>query len=329
MTDNSFRLGCFVPQGWRADLPASLAPAQRWEAAVGVARRAEHSGYGAVWVYEHLESLQRDPPSPVFDPLLMLATVGWATTEVRLGTMCLAVGLHQPTRLAQQLACLDVVSGGRLEVGIGAGSDPGEADRFGIAMPPLRERIFACGELAELLRACWGHQRAGFEGRYTVVSGARVEPKPLQRPGPPIWIAGAGERLTLWQVARHADGCCLFGPPERLARKLEVLSEHCHAAGRRPETVRVAVLLDCLVGDSEAAADRLAERFNRHHEPPSDYRARRLVGSAQGCAQQLQRYLDLGVEEVCCYFPDSLETDAPERLAAAVLGPRPSPAAPA
>ncbi|MGH7704711.1 MAG: LLM class flavin-dependent oxidoreductase [Candidatus Dormibacteria bacterium] len=327
MSVDSLRLGCFVPQGWRGEFPSSLEPGQRWEAAVSVARRAEHSGYGAVWVYDHLQALPADPPSPVFDPLLLLATVAWATTTIRIGTMCLAVPLHHPGRLAQQLACLDVASQGRLEVGLGAGSDPLEARSFGIPVAAMRERIFACGEAAELLRASWNHQHTSFEGRYTVLEDALIFPKPIQRPGPPIWIAGAGEQLTLWQVARHAEGCSLFGPPSRLAQKLEILAGHCRSAGRRPETVRVAVVLDCLVADTEAAADLLAERCNRYGEAPRSYRARRLVGTPQACAQQLQEYVDLGVREVCCFFPDVVSSEGLERLALAVLGPVPSPPA--
>ncbi len=319
MTGAGFRLGCFVPQGWRGDLAPEQSVEQAWQAAVDVALRAERSGYSSIWVYEHLSPLRREPPDPVFDPLLLLATLGWATSRVRLGPMCLAVPLHHPARLAHQLACLDVLSQGRLEVGLGAGSDPDEARAFGISLPPLRERIFACGEAAELLRACWTHEHTSFEGRYSVVEDALIYPKPVQRPGPPIWIAGAGERLTLWQVARHADGCSLFGPPARLAHKLEVLAEHCRAAGRRPGSVRVSVVLDCLVGETEPEADRLVERHNRRGESPQGYRARRLVGTAAACAQQLQEYLDLGVDEVICHFPDATSSDSLERLAAAVL----------
>ncbi|MGH7640190.1 MAG: LLM class flavin-dependent oxidoreductase [Candidatus Dormibacteria bacterium] len=321
MRPAGLRLGCYLPQGWRGEFPDAMGPTERWEAAVGVGRRAEHSGFGAVWVYDHLEASPRGSLSPVFDPLLLLATAAWATTRVRLGTMCLAVPLHQPAQLAQRLAVLDVASGGRLEVGLGAGSDPGEARRFGMRVGPLRERIFACGELAELLRASWRHELTSFEGRYSVVEEALIYPKPVQRPGPPIWIAGGGERLTLWQVARHAEGCSLFGPPSRVARKLEVLGQHCLASGRRPDSVRVGLVIDCLVADTDARADLLAERHNRHGEDPAAFRGRRLVGTPEGCAQQLQAYLDLGVGEVCCYFPDSVLADGLERLAQAVLPP--------
>ncbi|MGC2192252.1 MAG: LLM class flavin-dependent oxidoreductase [Candidatus Dormiibacterota bacterium] len=321
MTSDALRLGCFIPQGWRAEFPQSLGTGERWEAAISVARRAERSGYGAAWVYDHLQVADAEPPSPVFDPLLLLATVAWATSTIRIGTMCLAVPLHHLGRLAQQLACLDVASAGRLEVGLGAGSDPDEARAFGITVPGLRDRIFACGEAAELLRASWGHEHTSFEGRYTLIEDALIYPKPVQRQGPPIWIAGGGEKLTLWQVARHADGCSLFGPPTWVARKLEILASHCRAAGRRPETVRVAVVLDCLVADTEPAADLLVERFNRHREDVSSYRARRLVGTAEGCAQQLQEYVDLGAREICCVFPDAVTSDGLEKLAAAVLGP--------
>lgn len=325
VTTDAVRLGCFIPQGWRAEFPPSMGPSERWEAAVGVAGRAERSGYGAVWVYDHLQAIESDPPSPVFDPLLLLSTVAWAAPKIRIGTMCLAVPLHHPARLAQQLACLDVASAGRLEVGLGAGSDPEEARAFGIPVGGLRDRIFACGEAAELLRASWSHQHTSFEGRYSLVEDAQIFPKPVQRPGPPIWIAGGGEKLTLWQVARHADGCSLFGPPARVAHKLEVLASHCRAAGRRPESVRVAVVVDCLVADTEAAADLLVERFNRHLEDPVSYRARRLVGTPESCAQQLQEYVDLGAREICCFFPDAITSDGPEQLAAAVLGPPPPP----
>ena len=314
------RLGCFVPQGWRSEIPSGTPAAALFETMVEVALRAERSGYGAVWVYDHLQGVFPDDRSPVLDPLISLATLAWATTKVRLGAMCLAMPLHQPTQLAHQLACLDVLSGGRLEVALGAGSDPAEALAFGLPVPRLRERIHACGEAVELFRACWGHEVTHFEGRYAVVEDARVYPKPIQRPSPPIWIAGGGERLTLWQVARHADGCSLFGPAQRVARKLDVLAEHCRALGRRLSSIRVAVVLDCLVADTEAGADLLAQRHNRHGEDAQSYRARRLVGTPTACAQQLQAYLDLGVSEVCCHFPDAATTDSPERLASAVLG---------
>lgn len=322
MSPPRLRLGCFLPQGWRHDLVAAGPDANPFERLVGMAARAERSGYGAVWMYDHLQSSRPGPPAPVLDPLVGLAAVAWGTSRVRLGAMCLAVPRYQPVPLAHQLANLDVLSGGRLEVALGAGSDPGELRAFGLAVAPLRERILAVGELAELLRACWSTTPTHFEGRYTIVDGASVLPRPVQRPAPPIWIAGGGERLTLWQVARHADGCSLFGPPQRVARKLDILAEHCRQVGRPLGSVRVAVVLDCLLGSTEAEADRLAQRYNRHREDPARYRARRLVGTAEGCAQQLQRYLDLGVSEVCCHFPDALETDSPERLAAAVQADR-------
>lgn len=316
---SELRLGCFVPQGWRSDLPPDAAPDELWDAMVGVAARAERCGYGAVWVYDHLQAVFPNDRSPVLDPLLSLARLAVATTEVRLGTMCLALPLHRPAILAHQLALLDGLSGGRLEVGIGAGSDPSEGRAFGVPFSNLRERIMACGEAAELFRACWGHDVTHFEGRYSVVEEAAIYPKPVQ-PSPPIWIAGGGERLTLWQVARHADGCSLFGPPSRVARKLDILAEYCRSLGRPLDSVRVALVVDCLVADSEAGADLLAERHNRHGEAPGPYRARRLVGSPEACAQQLQEYLDLGVSEICCYFPDAARSDSPERLARAVLG---------
>ena len=314
------RLGCFVPQGWRSDLPLAAPAAPLFETMVEVALRAERSGYGAVWVYDHLQGVFAADRSPVLDPLISLATLAWATTKVRLGAMCLALPLHQPTQLAHQLACLDVLSEGRLEVALGAGSDPDEVLSFGLPLRSLRERILACGEAVELFRACWEHESTHFEGRYTVVEDARVYPKPVQRPSPPIWIAGGGERLTLWQVARHANGCSLFGPPQRVARELDVLAEHCRALGRPLSSIRVGVVLDCLVADTEAAADRMADHYNRHGEDARAYRARRLVGTPAACAQQLQAYLDLGVSEVCCHFPDAVTTDSPERLARAVLG---------
>ena len=311
-----------MPQGWRHDLPPG-GPASPFEAAVGVALRAERAGFGAVWVYDHLRSAEPGPPGPVLDPLVTLAVVAWATSRVRLGPMCLALPRHHLGPLAHQLANLDVLSGGRLEVALGAGSDPRELRAFGLPTASMRERILAAGEAAELLRSCWSGEVTHFEGRYTVIDGATVLPRPLQEPFPPIWIAGGGERLTLWQVARHADGCSLFGPPERVSRKLDVLAEHCRQVGRPLHSVRVAVVLDCLVGDTEVQADRLVERYNRHGEERAKYRARRLVGTPEGCAQQLQRYLDLGVSEVCCHFPDALESDSPEKLAAAVLADQP------
>ncbi len=323
MSRARFRLGCFIPQGWRADLPEGVDGAGAWTAALDVARRAERSGYQCLWVYDHLQTPAPYPPAPVLDPLLLLTAASQVTSRIRVGTMCLAVPLHHPAQLAHQLACLDGLSGGRLEVGLGGGSDPLEARAFGIDFPPVRERILAAGEVAEVLRACWRHDSTSYEGRYATLVEARCLPRPMQPKLPPILIAGGGD-LTLWQAARHGDGCSLFGPPERVAAKLEVLEERCRLIGRRVGELRVAVVLDCLIADSEAQADALVDRYNRHGEDIASFRARRLVGTPQACAQQLQRYLDLGVSDVCCYFPDAAEDKSLERLAAAVLAPAPS-----
>ncbi len=213
LTTESLRLGCFIPQGWRGDFLPSLSPTECWTAAVSVARRAEHAGYGVAWVYDHLQAIESDPPRPVFDPLLLLSTVAWATPEIRIGTMCLAVPMHHPARLAQQLACLDVASGGRLEVGLGAGSDAEEARAFGIPVPNLRDRIFACGEAAELIRASWSNDTTSFEGRYTVIEGARIYPKPVQLPAPPIWIAGGGRSSPCGRLLDMRMGAACSVPP--------------------------------------------------------------------------------------------------------------------
>ncbi len=312
------RLGVYVPQGWRLDLPAGLPAPRQWALSLEVADRAVRAGYGALWTYDHLHTVPEVLPRPVFDPLVLLGALAARTTEVRLGTMALCVPFRHPALLARTLACLDLAAGGRLEVGLGAGWDEAEARAWDVPFPATPERIARCGEAARLLDACWAAETAiGFDGRFHQLQGATGTPPPWQRPRPPIWIAGAGERRTLWEVARAADGCSLFGPPERVRHKVEVLAEHCRSAGRAPASVRVSVVVDVLAADTEAAADLLAERFNRWHEDPAAYRARRLVGTPAACAQQLEAYLDAGVEEVCCYFPHAVEGDALERFAAA------------
>jgi alkanesulfonate monooxygenase SsuD/methylene tetrahydromethanopterin reductase-like flavin-dependent oxidoreductase (luciferase family) len=200
-------------------------------------RLAEHLGFDAFFFADH--------PAWGLDPWLHMAAVAATTERIRLGTG-VACALYRPPVLTARLAAdIDNLSGGRLILGLGCGWDANEFANLGLPFPPAPERQAALEEAIAIIRGAWGAEPFTFTGRHFQTSNARVSPPPLQHPGPPLLLAGGGERVTLRQVAQYADACQLgsfgmvsgTGAVEEIARKLDVLREHCAALGRPYDTV--------------------------------------------------------------------------------------------
>ena len=188
----------------------------------------------------------------------MLAALAGVTNRLRLGVMVTGNPYRHPAVLANMAASLDVISGGRLELGIGAGWNEEESAAYGIDLPPLRERFDRLEESCAVLDLLLTREVSSFEGAYYRLTDARCEPKPRQRPRPPFVIGGAGEKRTLRIAARFADQWNLpGGTPEVLAHKIEVLHGHCAAVGRDPAEVEISVQVRA-GADPNAVADEAA-----------------------------------------------------------------------
>ena len=212
-----------------------------------VARRADAGGFGSVWVTDHLFQSEwpgsgRLASDPMLEAYTTLAFAAGHTERVRLGAMVSPVTFRQPGVLAKIVTTLDVLSGGRAALGIGAGWDEREHRGLGIPFPPLAERFQRLEETLRIVRQMWSDEDGPFDGEHYRLEETICEPRPISQPHPPIVVGGGGERKTLRLVARYADACNLYPTPE-LPRKLEVLRGHCADVGRDYDDIERTVQL--------------------------------------------------------------------------------------
>ena len=216
------------------------------------------------WLFDHFYPIAGDPDGPCLEGWSALAALAQATTRLRLGTLVTGVHYRHPAVLANMAAAIDVISGGRLELGIGAGWNQQESGAYGIELGTPRERSDRFEEACQVLIGLLAQESTDFSGRYYQLAGARNEPKGPQRPHPPIVIGGSGERRTLRTAARYAQHWNFVGgTPEEFARKRDVLHAHCQDVGRDPAEITLSshVRLD---GTDVAGAAGQVAAFAEH-----------------------------------------------------------------
>ena len=235
------KIGLTLPQGCDREY-VGLDPADAWERTVAVAQRAEALGFESLWVYDHF---QVDPPPEaaiVFDPFVELAALAAATSRARLGHLVLAAAYRNAALTAKMISTLDVVSGGRTELGIGAGWKEDEWLAYGYGFPPAPVRLAILRDHLEIITRMLGPGRATWDGEYAHVRDAIHEPKGLQEPRIPIVIGGNGPNVTWRLAARFADELNLDAlMPAEVEAALPVIAERCTEIDRDPSTLRVAV----------------------------------------------------------------------------------------
>jgi F420-dependent oxidoreductase-like protein len=195
---------------------------------------ADKLGFDTAWAHDHMLN-QNDISAPEEEGWSILAALLALTSRIRGGLMVSSNTFRHPSVLAKMATTIDIISNGRLDVGLGAGWFEEEHREYGIALPTTGERIRRLDEACQLMRALWTEPRATFEGRYYQIREAYHEPKPIQQPHPPIVIGGGGEKLTLRVVAKHANEWNFNGKStDEFRHKCHVLEEHCKAVGRDP-----------------------------------------------------------------------------------------------
>jgi F420-dependent oxidoreductase-like protein len=208
-----------------------------WPELLRRVRFAEEAGFDGAWVFDHFKPLYGDRNGPCMEGWTLLAALAASTERIRLGTLVTGATYRHPSILAAQAATVDQVSGGRLELAVGAAWFEGEHRELGIRFPPVRERAERLEEAVQVIRRLMTEDGATFEGRHYRLEGATYHPRPAQQPHPPIWIGAGGERLTIPIAARQADVWHSSGSTEALLRKTEVLERAAEAAGRDPASI--------------------------------------------------------------------------------------------
>jgi F420-dependent oxidoreductase-like protein len=211
-----------------------------------VAGDLDGTAVDTLWVADHL--MQADPASRLEEPMLeAYTTLGYlaaATSRIRLGTMVTAATFRAPALLIKAVTTLDVLSGGRAWLGIGAGYNSDEACAMGLFLPGTDERFRRMAELLRLARQMWDGDQTPFHGEYLDLENPVGSPRPITTPRPPVLIGGTGERRTLRLVAEYGDACNLFDVPDggtAIRRQLDVLNRHCADVGRHPDEVERTV----------------------------------------------------------------------------------------
>jgi len=266
-------------------------PAALFDRVVEQARAAEEAGFSLVSVMDHLYQIRG--VGEVTDPMLegwsVLAALSRETTTVRLGTVVTGVTYRNPALLAKMATTLDVLSGGRAILGLGAAWNDVEHIAYGFDFPPVRERMDRLDEALTIIRAMFREDRPSFSGRHYRIEEALNLPRPIQPGGPRVMVGGGGEQRTLKIAATHADMTHWFPLGlDALQHKTEVLARYCEAIGRDPATIERTMAAPVVVTTSEAEIQAVLERV------PPERRPFVAVGPPEQVVDRIRPYLDAG-----------------------------------
>lgn len=304
------RFGLALPH---YDFSSSDGAPVSWERLAASARRAEELGFDSVWVSDHFFlSLSRygggEELHGSAEPLSALAGLAVVTERVRLGTLVLCAGFRHPAILAKSATTIDLLSGGRLDLGVGAGWYRDEYEAFGYEFRPTGERFEVLEETVEVLARLFGEDEpVTWEGRHFRLDGAFNHPRPAQQGGPPIWLGGKGGPRLLRLVARRGAGwnTVWTWTPDDYAERARALDEACEREGRDPRSIGRSLGLYALVGEDRADLEARFEALRRWTPgngldgvDVDSWGRDKLVGTVDEVLERLTRFAHLGLEEM-------------------------------
>ena len=305
------RFGAFVPQGWRLDL-AEIDPARHWPTMTAVAKAIEAGGFESAWVYDHFHTVPIATQEVTYEAWALMAALAAVTDEVRLGQMCTCNSYRQPSYLAKAAASIDVISGGRLEMGIGAGWYREEYEGYGYQFAKNSVRLGQLEEGVQIMKRMWTEDIVDFEGRHYQLKGGICQPKPLQEPHIPLWIAGGGEQLTLRTAARHAQYTNFGLDLEAFIHKSAVLEAHCNREGTSFDAIVRSKNFNIICAATEAEVqDKLAWLRDKYLRLVPEDRAQAQAdefipfsGTPDQIVENLRAWESAGMSYAIVYFPD-------------------------
>ena len=308
------RFGLFIPQGNGFELVGIPADKQ-WDVIRDLAQAADAGPFESLWVFDHFLTSPASDES-AFEAWSMMAAFAASTSRIRLGQMCTCMGYRNPAYLAKVAACVDVMSGGRLEMGVGAGWYEREFRSYGYDFPGLADRLGMLDEGVQIMRQMWTAGTATLNGEHYQVRDAISRPLPVQDGGIPLWVAGSGEKKTLRIAAKYAQYTNFGASLDGFAHKSEVLAGHCREVGTDFDAITRSVILNVTIGETEKeVADRLAW-VRDHYQPriPADefegflrYWSEGLIGTPEQIVEKLTKAGRTGLGYVLARFVDSAD----------------------
>lgn len=285
--------------------------ARHWQA-------AERLGYDSVWLDDHFYGVVTPPWDDALECWTLMAALARETSTIRLGTLVACNNYRHPPLVAKMACSLDHISNGRLEFGLGAGWFEQEYVGYGYDFPPMGTRLRQLEEALHICTLMWTEESATFTGRHYRVHQAWCNPKPVQKPYPPIMIGGGGEKVLLRIVARYANRWNFGGSVAEFRHKLPVLDSHCRAVGRNPAEIEKSWFGNVVIEATEEGLHRrLAKRAARAGSPQYDLGA--IVGTPAGVIARIREYVAVGVTHFIAMFGRVDRLEATELFAREVM----------
>jgi F420-dependent oxidoreductase-like protein len=283
-----------------------------FEYARKVAVQSEALGFDSIWIWDHFfwEGYRDPEAEQVADALectTTMSALAALTRKIRIGSLVMCNSYRNPSLTAKIAATLDVISKGRIELGIGAGWKENEYVAYGYAFPKPAVRIAQLREAVTIIKKMWTEEKPSFKGKYYEIKEALCAPKPVQKPHPPVWIGGGGEKLLLKVVAELADGWNWYGTPEEYANKLNVLRDHCTKVGRDFDEIKKSWTGDLFLlprgSDVKSDVEKYLESRRKYVKGVITTRAREydeyvhrnIVGTPDECCSKIREYMSLGI----------------------------------
>ena len=310
------RFGLFIPQGWRLDL-VGIDPGEQWPVMRDLATYVDgRDAWDSLWVYDHFHTVPVPTHEATHEAWSLMAAYAATTSRIKLGQMCTAMSYRNPAYLAKVAATTDLISGGRVQMGIGGGWYEHEWRAYGYGFPTAGVRLGRLGEGVQIMRDAWREGVVSFDGKHYQVDGAIVEPKPLQEGGIPLWIAGGGEKVTLRIAAKYAQYTNFTSEPDGFAHKSEILAGHCRDVGTDYDSIVRSANINVVVGATEAeVSERLQRVRSRMVELAGEGAADAMVaamntpqagaGTPEQLIEAIGRLRNLGCQYLICYFPEA------------------------
>jgi F420-dependent oxidoreductase-like protein len=277
-----------------------------------LATTAENTGFDSFWVMDHFHQIPMigKVEEPMLESWTTLSVVAGLTTKIKLGTLVTGITYRYPAVLAKVAATLDVLSKGRLFMGIGAAWNEDESNAYGISFPPTSERMSRLEEAIQIIRKMWTEKpTASFNGKYYQIHNAYCNPKPIQEPSPPILVGGGGERKTLKIVAKYADACNLFGSAETVKRKLNILKEHCESVGRDYDSIlKTKLSLIVVDDDKQVAENKIKQTFKGM--PEEQIREFAIYGTPEDVLREIGLFEQANIQYLIVDLDPSRELEA-------------------
>jgi F420-dependent oxidoreductase-like protein len=270
---------------------------QTWPGLLDLWRHLERTRWDIACVTDHFMPNTKEREGSMLESWSSLSALAALVPRMRVGTIVLGNTYRHPSLVAKMAAQVDIISEGRLLLGMGSGWQENEHEAYGIPFYTMRERLERLDEACEVLRALFTQRRSDYKGRYYQLSDAPLDPKPVQSPYPEIMIGGGGERVTLRIVAKHADHWNVWGGAKVIAHKGKILDEHCAAVGRDPKAIRRSGNMVLLITDNKDQIDKMAEtigaRMGAHAADPRDTC---LAGTPAQIRDQLHQLREAGAD---------------------------------